>query len=756
MYASLHPCIMHTDILFYFSLHIVITMCSIFFVIIVVVKIVNCWIEHPVRNLNKTFSYLSSLDVVEGARVVVPFNNRKLVGFVDEVIETDKSQDELEKEYGYKLKEIIEVIDEESIINNELRDLAFWMEENTLSTVISCFQAMLPSAIKPKSNKQKAVQEKWIEINDIEVDLTPKQLEAFLYAKDNIPLKYSDFRKLYPNQARLLIEKGIISLISKDREAIDDNYVLSTIKPTLTKRQEEVINEIKDSDDDIFLIRGVTGSGKTEVYLRLAEDALMNKEQVLILVPEIGLTPQMIARVSERFNTGLAIYHSGLSPQEKYEQYQKVKNRKANIVVGTRSAIFLPFDKLGLIVIDEEHDQSYKQDNEPCYHARDIAIYRGKYHNCKVVLGSATPSLESYARGKKGNYHLIEMDMRINETLPEITVVDMKKEMNKNDVVILSNVLSQKIQDRLDKGEQIILLLNRRGFNSVLKCKDCGEAVVCPHCDIAMSYHKNIKRMKCHNCGTELNVPRICPKCHSNSGFANFGFGTQRLEEEILAKFKDCKVIRMDRDTTTKKNSHKEFLERFGNGEADILLGTQMISKGLDFPKVTLVGVINADNGLNRTDFRSCEVTFDLLMQAGGRSGRSDSKGEVVYQVFDPDHYAIKSVIKQDYEAFFNKEMTFRRAGNYPPYTYLISLMFSSKNEAKAESTAIKIKNMLHGEFSVLGVIHLLKMADNYRYRIILKGRDLEGMKASLRELLKSSDIDLSSLKIDVNPMILD
>lgn len=720
------------------------------------VKIVECWIEHPVRKLDKTFSYFCDFDVLEGSRVLVPFNNRKLVGFVEKVIDTDRTKEEIEKEFGYKLKNVTEVMDEDSIISDELHDLALWMSENTLAPTIACFQAMLPSAIKPKTNKQRIVKEKWVEINDVEVDLTPKQLEAFIFAKDNVPLKYSDLRKEFPNQAKALIDKGLISLVSKDREAESLEYEVSDNRPTLTTRQEEVINEIEVTNHEIYLLRGVTGSGKTEVYLRLAENALVKGKQVLILVPEIGLTPQMIERVSKRFDTGLAIYHSGLSPQEKYEQYQKVKNRKANIIVGTRSAIFLPFEDLGLIVIDEEHDQSYKQDSEPCYHARDIAIYRGKFHNCKVVLGSATPSLESYARAKRGNYHLIEMTERINETLPDMKIVDMKKEMRNSDSVIISKELREKISDRLNKHEQIIILLNRRGFNTVLKCKDCGEALVCPHCDIAMSYHKNIGRLKCHNCGTELRVPHTCPKCDGTNGFANFGYGTQRLEEEIQRLFPESRIIRMDRDTTTKKNSHKYLLEKFGNYEADILLGTQMISKGLDFPKVTLVGVINADNGLNRTDFRSCEITYGLLMQAGGRSGRSDNKGEVIYQVFNPEHYAVKAVIEQDYESFFNQEMVFRRAGQYPPYTYLISLLISSKDEKKAERLALDIKGRLKGDFSVLGIIPLLKLADNFRFRIILKGKNLDEMRAKVKAIIEADDLDIKGLKVDVNPMVLE
>ena len=460
----------------------------------------------------------------------------------------------------------------------------------------------------------------------------------------------------------------------------------------------------------------------------------------------------MIERVASRFGSHLAIYHSRLNAQQKYEQYQLVRQKKASVVVGTRSAVFLPFDDLGLIIMDEEHDSSYKQDSQPAYHCRDIAIWRGKYHHCKVLLGSATPTLESYARALKNVYHLLTLEHRINDSLPVTEIVSMKNE--KQD--ILSDVLKEKIQDRLAKNEQVILLLNRRGYHNILRCKECGEVVKCPHCDLAMSYHYKENVMKCHTCGTMTRIPKVCPSCHSDSGFATFGYGTEKLLEVVQNTFKDARILRMDRDTTSKKDGHEKILKAFGNHEADILLGTQMIAKGLDFAGVTLVGILNGDEGLARTDFRSCEVTFDLLMQASGRSGRANKQGEVVIQVYDESHYAVTCAAKQDYVSFFKNEMKFRHIGNYPPYSYFISLTVYSLSEEKAEETALWLKNALHGNFKVIGVVKLLKIKDQYRSRILLKGKDLDEMRNEIRKLLDTDENRKKNIHIDVNPMVID
>ena len=719
--------------------------------------ITECWIEHPVRKLDTTFTYISNDEVFPGCRVKIPFHHRTVTGFVEKVTETSETKEEAEKRLGMKLSPVSEVIDRESLITPELHDLAMWMRRETLSTAISCFQTMLPAKLKPRSSHQKAVTERWIRISDEEVSLTPKQIEAWEYVRENGPMRYRDLRKKYPNQAAALVSSGALLSEEREREAASTRSKTHSSPLVLTPLQKQAMDEILHSDDPVYLIRGVTGSGKTEIYLQLAAEALERGKQVLILVPEIGLTPQMITRVSERFGEELAIYHSGLNPQEKYEQYRKVKSGRAAVVVGTRSAVFLPFADLGLIVMDEEHDNSYKQDQQPCYHCRDIAVWRGRYHHCRVILGSATPSLESYARSSLRNiYHLITMDERINQTLPEVTVVPMKECLKRGESYILSDLLKEKISERLTSGRQIILLLNRRGYNTLLRCRECQEPVKCPHCDLAMSYHRDIGRMKCHTCGTEMPVPKVCSHCNSKAGFAAFGFGTEKLEAEIKETFPAAKVLRMDADTTGRKDSHADILNRFGRGEADILVGTQMIAKGLDYPNVTLVGIINGDDGLARTDYRSCEVTFDLLMQAAGRSGRGDSAGDVILQVYEPDHYAVQCAVQQDYPAFFAHEMRFRHAGQYPPYVYMIALTFSGSTQKEADEAAADMKQALNGSFKVIGVVSLLRLKDRCRSRIVMKGKDLKEMQDAVRNYIDSAGSSLRGLRIDVNPLYLD
>ena len=720
------------------------------------IRIVHCWSEHPVRKLDQTFTYLYEGNVERGCRVQISFGSRRLIGFVDSVEESEESREEIEARFGMKLKDIEGVLDEESLITDELHDLAMWMRDETLSPAIACFQTMLPGKVKPAGGRRSTVSERWVRLSDKEVSLTPKQLEAYLYVKEHQPLTYSELRKHYPNQARILIEKEAVIAEEKEREG----KALYASEPEaslpLSAEQQKAMDEIRNSDDSVFLLQGVTGSGKTEIYLQLAAEALQKGKQVLILVPEIALTPQMISRVRERFREGLAIYHSGLSDQEKYEQYRLVKTRQASIVVGTRSAVFLPFADLGLIVLDEEHDASYKQDSQPCYHCRSVAMHRGLFHHCKVILGSATPSLDSYARALKKVYHLVVLKERINRTMPEVTIVPVRDSIRRGGSYILTDVLKDKMRDRLQKKEQIILLLNRRGYSAQLRCRSCQEVLKCPHCDLAMSWHHDIRPLKCHTCGTEMHTPSACPVCGSKAGFMSYGFGTQRLQEEVQKEFPEARILRMDADTTGRKNAHAGILQAFADHEADILLGTQMIAKGLDYPDVTLVGIVNGDEGLSRSDFRSCEVTFDLLMQASGRSGRGEKNGEVVLQVYDPGHYAVQCAARQDYETFFYQEMKFRHAGQYPPYTYLAALTVSSRDQRQTDRLALALKASLSGNFQVIGVVSLLKINDRCRSRILLKGKDEEEMRRAIRRFIDETDLDLKGLKIDIDPLYLD
>lgn len=721
-------------------------------------NLIECWIEHPLLQLDKTYSYVTDDDsIVPGVRVLINFNHKEIIGFVESVTPYE-SLEEINKSKGFECKPILSVLDEESYLTPELVSLAKWMAKDTVSPTISCFKTMLPSKVKPTSNNQVIKMERWLQVSHLEVLLTPKQLEVYEYVSSHEWVRYSEAREKFGVHVKNCVDKGALLEIEKEANAtLSDNQELSP-NLDLSKCQQEAIDKIRNADKNVILLHGLTGSGKTEIYLQLAQDVCIEGKQVLFLVPEISLTPQMVNRVKSRFGSHVAIYHSGLNPQEKYEQYKLVKEGVVNVVVGTRSAVFMPFQNLGLIILDEEHDSSYKQDNTPQYHCRDIAIHRANTYGCKVILGSATPSLESYARAMKGVYQLVKMDQRINETLPKVYCVNLKETVKKGESYILSNFLQDKIEVCLNRKEQVILLLNRRGYSTTLRCNACQEVIMCPHCDLAMSYHASDKTLKCHTCGEVIRHIQSCPACKSNAGFSTFGFGTQRLEEELQHRFPTSRIIRMDADTTSKKNSHENLLKQFEEGKADILVGTQMIAKGLDYPRVTLVGVLNADAGLSRTDYRSIETTFDLIVQASGRSGRSDLPGEVVLQVFDEEHYAIQTAIKQDYDSFFQHEMKFRHAGGYPPYNYMISILVQDKNIEKAKRVAKEIRDELKGDYKILGPSTLLKLKDTYRYRVLIKGKDLEMMKESVRLVVrkKSSVSGCPTIKVDVNPMILE
>ena len=495
--------------------------------------LLDCYIEHPVRSIDQTFTYYSEEPAVPGVRVMVSFNHRSVLGFVEQASETDETPEEAGKRLGCEIKPVDQILDQEPLITEELADLARQMKQDTLSTMISCYQVMLPSKVKPKTTSQHIIEEKWIRLCDGEVSLTPKELEAYCFLRDSGPMKYAELRQKYPNQARALVTKGAAETYSMEKEAVSVKTGIVTAGPELNAEQQAAVTEIETGSDTVYLLHGQTGSGKTEVYLRLASHALEQGKQVLILVPEIALTPQMISRVSERFGEELAIYHSGLNPQEKYEQYRMVKSGRAAVVVGTRSAVFLPFQSLGLIVMDEEHDPSYKQDSQPAYHCRDAAIFRAEYHHCKLVLGSATPSLETFARALKNVYHLVTLKTRVNNTLPEVTIVPLRDAMKQGQSYIITDVLAQKLEETLRQGKQAILLLNRRGYHTMLRCRSCKEPLKCRHCDITLSYHHATKTMVCHSCGASFPIPRECPSCHSREGFATYGFGTEKLEQEV-------------------------------------------------------------------------------------------------------------------------------------------------------------------------------------------------------------------------------
>ncbi|MBY0097631.1 primosomal protein N' [Mesobacillus maritimus] len=570
---------------------------------------------------------------------------------------------------------------------------------------------------------------------------------------------------------KALVKKGILS--EEFMEVYRDPYAEREFKRQgplpLTVAQEKaimpILSSIEEERHEVFLLYGVTGSGKTEIYLQSIQSVLEKGEEAIVLVPEIALTPQMVKRFKERFGDLVAVMHSGLSAGEKYDEWRKIQRREVKVVVGARSAIFAPFENLGIIIIDEEHETSYKQEENPRYHARDVAIKRAATHRCPVVLGSATPSLESFARAQKGVYTLLNLPSRMNEQpLPSVEIIDMREELREGNRSMFSRVLFEKLQDRIEKGEQTVLFLNKRGHSSFVMCRDCGFVVNCPNCDITLTYHRFQELMKCHYCGHEERVPTICPECNSEH-IRYFGTGTQKVEEELTKLLPEARVIRMDVDTTGRKGSHEKLLNAFQEGEADILLGTQMIAKGLDFPNITLVGVLSADTMLHLPDLRSSEKTFQLLTQVSGRAGRHELPGEVVIQTYTPEHYSIELAGTQDYDRFYNQEMMARKIHKYPPFYYLTLITVSHEELMKAVSVTEKITRFVTSRLSqeavVLGPVAspIPRIKNRYRYQCLIKYKKEPELKTALKAILDhyQQETTTGSLQIsmDLNPYIL-
>lgn len=515
----------------------------------------------------------------------------------------------------------------------------------------------------------------------------------------------------------------------------------------LTDQQKNVLDQIVASStqqqSDVFLLHGITGSGKTEIYLHAIEHALSLEKEAIMLVPEIALTPQMVLRFKMRFGEQVAVMHSGLSVGEKYDEWRKVIRREVKVVVGARSAVFAPFENLGLIILDEEHESSYKQEDSPRYHAREVAKWRAEFAHCPVILGSATPSIESYARAKKGVYHLVELPGRANaKPLPPVELIDMREQLKGGNRSMFSIELADAIRDRLKKKDQIVLFLNKRGFSSFVLCRDCGSTVQCPNCDISLTYHRMGEALRCHYCGYEEQVPNQCPQCESEH-IRFFGTGTQKVEEELTRLFPEARTLRMDVDTTRTKGAHERILHHFGQKEAEILLGTQMIAKGLDFPDVTLVGVLNADTSLHLADFRAAEKTFQLITQVSGRAGRHEKEGKVIVQTYDPEHYALEYAKTHDYLAFYTKEMQVRKVYEYPPFYYLTHIQISHPDVLVTADYAEKVASWLRGELSseaaVIGptASAISRIQERYRYQCIVKYKKEPNLIPALHQLLK-------------------
>ena len=721
-------------------------------------------IERKVQTLNRSFSYIykGNKEVDVGFRVYASFANGRVVGYVLKKEECNKSKEELEKEKGFKLNEIIDVIDDKPLLNDELMSLANEISDYYLAPLISVLQTMLPLSLKPSLSSfrgPKVAYDQYIHLeDDNEEGLTPKQIELIRRFKNEGDVLKRDIKNVSIINKLIELKRISIKKVEKMR-LISSSYEEEIIK-TLTPDQLNAVSSIENSEKTVSLLQGVTGSGKTEVYLKLSEHVLKNGRNVLMLVPEISLTPIMVEYFKKRFEDEVAILHSELTPAQKYDEYRRIARGECHVVVGARSAIFAPLSNIGLIILDEEHVESYKQDNLPYYHARDVALMRAKYNNAKIVLGSATPSLESKARAMKGVYNYVTLAKRINQKeLPLTEIVDLSKPLNlTRESYMFSKQLIESLRDVLDKKEQAILLINRRGFSGYITCRRCGYMFMCPNCGIALTYHKKDNMLKCHHCGhVELGVD-YCPECGSKF-LSRSGFGTERIEEEVHKLFPEARVLRLDSDVGLIRNNIQKTIKDFLDYKADILVGTQMIAKGHDFPNVTLVGVVLADIGLSMPSFRSSERVFELIMQAVGRSGRNDKEGRAIVQTYNPSHYAIRYAANQNYEAFYAHEMNIRKIQKYPPYVFLISIEISGKDEESVVSfgdkIAAEIEQNNFEDVSFLGPVSPYIAYENNIHRrvILLKYKNSDKIKPYLRELLNRikaiSNIDI---RLNIDP----
>ena len=713
-----------------------------------------------VKAVDQTFSYhvpkLLENNIKIGVRVRIPFGNMILDGFVLGISDNSSYDNS-------KIKDIINVIDEEPVLNKEMLLLGKYMSDNLLASLSSCYQVMLPKALKAevKSNIKIKYDRYLHRIKSIEeidryIDNCKYESQINLLCK----LKEGDILiTKMSSSINTIIKYGFASIIYEECKRYKYDGISNYKRVNLTDKQRLVSDTIISSfgKSDTFLLYGVTGSGKTEVYMDVIEKAINNGKSAIMLVPEIGLTPQIVGKFISRFGNVISVLHSKLSDSERYDEYRKITNGESKIVIGTRSAIFVPFNNIGVIIIDEEHTSSYKQDNNPRYSAINVAEWRSKYHNCPLVLGSATPSLESFAKAGNHVYKLLSLTERAGgSVLPIVNIVDMKEEVKKGNF-ILSDMLKNKIGEVLDRGEQAIILLNRRGYSSTISCRECGYVYKCPNCDITYTYHKSSNNLKCHYCGYSMVLPNKCSICGSDN-LKDYGLGTEKLEETLNSLYK-ARIVRMDVDTTSKKGQHQKIIDDFGEHKYDILIGTQMIAKGLDFPLVTLVGVVSIDSSLTSPDYRASENTFQLLSQVSGRAGRSESKGEVIIQTFNPDHYAITLAKNHDYIDFYKEEMKIRKMLKYSPYYYMVLVSITSKDYELGFKEANKIgsyiRNNINKDSIVLGptMANMFKVNNIYHYQIIIKYRKDDSLMKVLKFIIdmqvKNNKIDVS---IDFNP----
>ena len=769
-------------------------------------KIAKVIVDVPLMQTDKPFSYKipeALLPVITaGSRVHVPFGkgNRLLQGFV---VSVDSGSAQHLKTI-IDVLDVEPVLNQEQLeLADQMRKTVFSYKISILKSMIpNLLNSNYDRLLKPKkglSQEEKALifaGKKQINFSQLNQEIQTKSLSLIQAGKIDIEYLAKD-RKTIKTQkcydvnleklSHLLINKrakkrqelkdylanhpqsgplsDLYRLFSREvvhyfiKEAVlnisqvevnrTQSYFENIIQSDfldLNPEQQTAVEQITaaiGSSNKPYLLEGITGSGKTEVYLHVIDQTLKLGKTAIVLVPEISLTPQMTSRFISRFGSQVAIMHSGLSDGEKFDEWRKMKSNQAKVVVGARSAIFSPLKNIGAIIIDEEHEATYKQESSPRYHAREVALLRAQYHQAVLVLGSATPSIESRARASRGVYNFLQLSQRANPQahIPKVEIVDFRDYIGQQKVSNLTPVLLDKIKDRLIKKEQVVLMLNRRGYSSFIMCRDCGYVDNCPNCDISLTLHMDTKTMNCHYCGFLKGIPYVCPNCQSRQ-IRYYGTGTQKAYDELKQVLPEARILRMDVDTTKRKGAHEKILTKFGRHEADILLGTQMIAKGLDFPNVTLVGVLNADTSLNLPDFRSSERTFQLLTQVAGRAGRANKPGEVLIQTYNPNHYAIQLAREQDYEAFYRYEMRIRKALSYPPYYFTVGLTLSHKDEQevikKSYEIVTLIKEGLTDKIKILGPTPkpVARTHNLYHYQIIIKYRFEDQLEIVLNHIL--------------------
>ncbi len=713
-------------------------------------------IDQDAKALDREFEYEipDGLDVKEGMRVVVPFGNRSLQGFVVGISE----ECSFDKE---KVKPILRTIEDFAVIKKEMLQLMFYMADKMHLKLASILRLFLPSEMRTDKIRELIVKTCVLAENfSMPSNRAKKQIEIVEYLKGCGSEKMSELSNRFGYASlSALIKNGTIVVEEHHQNRTPEFDTLEKVERKLTPLQQRAVDTI--SEDKTYLLHGVTGSGKTEVYMNLIEKQLAKGKTAIMLVPEISLTPQVLANFKTRFGEQVALIHSGLSAGERFDEWKRIFFGEAKVIVGARSAIFSPIENVGIIIIDEEHEQSYVSESNPRYDTHDIAEFRRKYNNCTLVLGSATPSIDSYAKAIDGEYQLVEMPVRVNGMeMPKIVVVDMLMEMRQGNNKIFSIPLYYELKNIIENKKQAMIFINRRGFSSFQRCRQCGYVAKCSDCDVSLVYHVYENRLKCHYCGKRFKALDVCPSCGSTD-IKQGAVGTERVVEELKKLFPDVPIFRMDNDTTSRKNGHRAILNQFRNAKPGILVGTQMIAKGHDFEDVLLVGIVDADQSLYQSDYRSIERTFQLITQVAGRAGRSSQQGRVILQTYSPRHFVYRFATNYDYKGFFKKEANLRKVTNFPPYARILRVLFSHEDEKVVAQECklcfgkIKaIKEQYPDDFVYLDVMKapLNKIKNKFRYQILMRFK-LEKADEIEKKVFETVDPKAkSSVFFEVNP----